>query len=59
LTRIATYDQIGSNQQEERAVIGKKEETQSLFHYFDPDDLIPDDYILRRIDRHIDFSFIG
>ncbi len=39
-------------------MIGKKEETQSLFHYFDPHDLIPDDYILKRIDRRIDFSFI-
>lgn len=39
-------------------MIGKKEETQSLFHFFDPNDLIPDDYILKRIDRHIDFSFI-
>jgi len=39
-------------------MIGKKDNREEIFHYFQMRDLIPDDHILKLIDRHVDFSFI-
>jgi transposase len=39
-------------------MIGKKEESEEVFHYFRMHELIPEDHILRLIDKHVDFSFV-
>jgi len=39
-------------------VIGEKKKEEKLFYYLRPEELIPEDHILRLIDQHIDFSFI-
>jgi transposase len=43
---------------QERTMIGKKDEREEIFHYFRMRDLVPDDHILKLIDKHVDFSFI-
>src|SRR5262245_55682027 len=40
------------------AVLGENKREEKLFYYFRPEELIPQDHILRLIDRHVDFSFI-
>jgi transposase len=42
----------------EVAVIGEKTKEEKLFYYLRPEDLIPEDHILRLIDHYVDFSFI-
>ena len=39
-------------------MIGKKARSEPAFHYFDMGDLVPEDHMLKLIDKHIDFSFI-
>src|SRR6476661_7130525 len=39
-------------------MMGEQQQTESLFYYFRLEDQIPDDHLLRLIDRHIDFSFV-
>jgi transposase len=39
-------------------MMGEQQRTESLFYYFRLEDQIPDDHLLRLIDRHIDFSFV-
>jgi transposase len=39
-------------------MIGTKSGDEEVFHYFHMHELIPDDYILKRIDRLVDFSFV-
>jgi len=39
-------------------VIGEKKKANKLFYYLRPEELIPEDHILRLIDRYVDFSFI-
>ena len=39
-------------------MIGKNDREHEVFCYFRLDSLIPDDHILRLIDRHVDFSFV-
>jgi len=39
-------------------VRGEKKKEEKLFYYFRPEELIPEDHILRLIDRYVDFSFI-
>lgn len=39
-------------------MIGEKNNEEKLFYYLRPEDLIPEDHILRLIDRYVDFSFI-
>ncbi len=39
-------------------MIGKKSKEDRLFYYLRPEELIPEDHILRLIDRYVDFSFI-
>ncbi len=39
-------------------MLGKKRTEESVFHYFRMNDLISDDYILKQIDKHADFSFV-
>lgn len=39
-------------------MIGEKSKEEKLFYYLRPEDLIPQDHILRLIDQHVDFSFI-
>jgi transposase len=39
-------------------MMGQQPRTESLFYYFRLEDQIPEDHLLRLIDRHIDFSFV-
>ncbi len=39
-------------------MIGKNEETEDMFHYFRMHELVPDNHILKLIDRHVDLSFV-
>ena len=39
-------------------MIGEKKKEEKLFYYLRPEELIPEDHILRLIDRYVDFSFI-
>src|ERR1700674_78410 len=39
-------------------MMGQHPRTQSLFYYFRLQDQIPEDHLLRLIDRHIDFGFV-
>lgn len=39
-------------------MIGEKKKEEKLFYYLRSEDLIPEDHILRLIDRYVDFSFI-
>jgi len=39
-------------------MMGKQQRTRSLFYYFRPEDQIPNDHLLRLINRHIDFSYV-
>jgi len=39
-------------------VIGEKKKEDKLFYYLRPEELIPEDHILRLIDRYVDFSFV-
>ena len=36
----------------------KQEQTNPMFHYFQMEDLVPEDHILRQIDEAVDFSFV-
>lgn len=39
-------------------MLGLKRKSDTCYHYFFMDELIPDDHILKLIDKHVDFSFI-
>jgi hypothetical protein len=39
-------------------MMGQQPRTESLFYYFRLQDQIPEDHLLRLIDRHIDFRFV-
>ena len=39
-------------------MIGAKKKEEKLFYFLRPEELIPEDHILRLIDRYVDFSFI-
>jgi transposase len=39
-------------------MMGQQTHTESLFYYFRLEDQIPEDHLLRLMDRHIDFSFV-
>src|ERR1700691_5681517 len=39
-------------------MMGQQPRTESLFYYFRLEDQIPEDHLLRLIDRHVDFSFV-
>ena len=36
----------------------KQEQKNPMFHYFQMEDLVPQDHILRQIDKLVDFSFV-
>ncbi len=36
----------------------RKEQAKPMFHYFQIEDLVPSDHILRQIDKLVDFSFV-
>ena len=38
--------------------MGQQPQTESLFYYFRLQDQVPEDHLLRLIDRHVDFSFV-
>ena len=42
----------------EDGVLGEHEKAEPLFYYMKIDDLVPEDHLLRLIDRHVDFSFV-
>jgi hypothetical protein len=39
-------------------MMGQQLRTHSLFYYFRLEDQIPEDHLLRLIDRHVDLSFV-
>ncbi len=39
-------------------MMGHKTRSESLFYYFRLEDHIPEDHLLRLVDRHIDFGFV-
>lgn len=39
-------------------MLGENKKEEKLFYYFRPEELIPEDHILRLVDRYVDFSFI-
>src|SRR5580693_1680385 len=39
-------------------MMGQQPRTDSLFYYFRLEDQIPEDHLLRQIDRHVDLSFV-
>jgi len=38
-------------------MMGQQARSESLFYYFQIEDHIPEDHLLRLIDRHVDFAF--
>jgi len=39
-------------------MMGQQPRTESLFYYFRLEDHIPENHLLRLIDRHVDLSFV-
>ena len=39
-------------------MMGRHVRSESLFYYFRLEDQVPDNHLLRLVDRHIDFSFV-
>ncbi len=39
-------------------MMGQQTRSESLFYYFRTEDHIPDDHLLRVVDRHVDFAFV-
>jgi transposase len=39
-------------------MMGQQPRVESLFYYFRLEDQIPEDHLLRLIDRYVDFSFV-
>lgn len=39
-------------------MLGEKKKEEKLFYYFRPEELIPEDHILRLVDSYVDFSFV-
>ncbi len=39
-------------------MMGQQPRTDALFYYFRLEDQIPEDHLLRLIDRHVDLSFV-
>src|SRR5712692_5925052 len=39
-------------------MMGQQPRVESLFYYFRLEDQIPEDHLLRLLDRHVDFSFV-
>ena len=39
-------------------MMGKRERSESLFYYFRLEEQIPEDHLLRLVDRYVDFSFV-
>jgi transposase len=39
-------------------MMGRQDRSESLFYYFRLEDQVPEDHLLRLIDRHVDFGFV-
>jgi len=39
-------------------MLGRKKKDKPLFYYFSVEEMIPEDHILRLINKYVDFSFI-
>ena len=39
-------------------MMGQQTRSESLFYYFRLEDHIPEDHLLRLVDRHVDFAFV-
>lgn len=39
-------------------MLGEKQRSESMFYYVKIDDLVPENHLLRLIDKHVDFSFV-
>lgn len=39
-------------------MMGQQTRSESLFYYFRMEDHVPEDHLLRLVDRHIDFAFV-
>jgi transposase len=40
-------------------MMGQTTRSESLFYYFRLEDHVPEDHLLRLVDRHIDFAFVA
>lgn len=40
-------------------MMGQTTRSESLFYYFRLEDHVPEDHLLRLVDRHVDFAFVG
>jgi transposase len=41
-----------------RLMMGQHTRSESLFYYFRLDDQVPENHLLRLVDKHIDFGFV-
>ena len=41
-----------------KLMMGRHDRTESLFYYFRLDDQVPENHLLRLVDKHIDFGFV-
>ena len=39
-------------------MLGEHEKTEPLFYYMKIDDLVPEDHLLKLVDRYVDFGFV-
>ena len=39
-------------------MMGRQTRSESLFYYFRIEDYVPEDHLLRLVDRHINFAFV-
>jgi len=39
-------------------LLGEKQRSEPMFYYVRMEDIVPDDHLLRLVDKYIDFSFI-
>src|SRR5665213_430439 len=40
-------------------MMGQQARSESLFYYFRVEDQVPENHLLRLVDKHIDFGFVG
>jgi transposase len=49
----------GNFQMKEEPLLGKKPRKEPMFYYVRMEQIVPENHLLRLVDKHIDFSFIG
>lgn len=48
----------GNFRMEEEPLLGKKPRREPMFYYVRMEEIVPENHLLRLVDKHIDFSFI-